>query len=91
MVFRAERGILFQESFAQGELFGEVTLGGTLTDPFLAGEVRALRGEVKLNDTISFTLRDSANLSNGSEERTVQSRATKRAGPLCVRRNLSPL
>lgn len=74
VVFRAERGILFQESFAQGELFGEVTLGGTLTDPFLAGEVRALRGEVKLNDTISFTLRDSANLSNGSEERTVQSR-----------------
>lgn len=74
LTIRAERGILFQENFAQGELFGEVTLGGTLSDPFLSGEVRSLRGEVALNDTISFTLRDSVALTEGNEERVMQSR-----------------
>jgi hypothetical protein len=74
VTIRAERGILFQENFAQGEVFGEVTLGGTLSDPFLAGEVRSLRGEVALNDTISFTLRDAVTLTEGNEERVMQSR-----------------
>jgi hypothetical protein len=51
----AERGILVQESLAQGELKGEVYLGGTYQDPFLTGEVQALWGSFRLWDSL-FTL-----------------------------------
>ncbi|WP_243027188.1 translocation/assembly module TamB domain-containing protein [Thermus albus] len=51
----AERGILVQESLAQGELKGEVFLGGSYGDPFLAGEVRSLWGSFRLWDSL-FTL-----------------------------------
>ncbi len=48
----AERGILVQESLAQGELKGEVFLGGSYGDPFLAGEVRSLWGSFRLWDSL---------------------------------------
>ncbi|ALJ91242.1 hypothetical protein TO73_1399 [Thermus aquaticus Y51MC23] len=51
----AERGVLVQERLAQGELKGEVYLGGTYQDPFLAGEVQALWGSFRLWDSL-FTL-----------------------------------
>ncbi|WP_448569062.1 translocation/assembly module TamB domain-containing protein, partial [Thermus sp.] len=51
----AERGILVQERLAQGELKGEVYLGGTYGDPFLTGEVQALWGSFRLWDSL-FTL-----------------------------------
>ncbi len=41
---RAERGVILQEALAQGELGGQVFLAGSAADPFLSGEVRALRG-----------------------------------------------
>ncbi|MCS7059485.1 MAG: translocation/assembly module TamB [Meiothermus sp.] len=55
--FRAERGVLIQESLVQGELAGEVYLGGSLADPYLSGEVVPLRGNFKLWDR-DFTVRD---------------------------------
>lgn len=57
ILFRAERGVLIQESLAQGELAGEVYLGGSLADPYLFGEVVPLRGNFKLWDR-DFTIRD---------------------------------
>ncbi|MCX7849784.1 translocation/assembly module TamB domain-containing protein, partial [Thermus sp.] len=51
----AERGVLVQESLVQGELKGEVFLGGTYADPFLVGEVGALWGNFRLWDSV-FTL-----------------------------------
>ncbi|TBH17389.1 translocation/assembly module TamB domain-containing protein [Thermus thermamylovorans] len=51
----AERGVLVQESLVQGELRGELFLGGTYADPFLAGEVEALWGSFRLLDSL-FTL-----------------------------------
>ncbi len=48
----AERGILVQESLAQGELKGEVYLGGTYQDPFLTGEVQALWGNFRLWESL---------------------------------------
>ncbi len=48
----AERGILVQESLAQGELRGEVYLGGTYQDPFLTGEVQALWGNFRLWESL---------------------------------------
>ncbi|WP_117236692.1 translocation/assembly module TamB domain-containing protein [Thermus sediminis] len=51
----AERGVLVQESLAQGELRGEVYLGGTYGDPFLTGTVEALWGSFRLWDSL-FTL-----------------------------------
>ncbi|GIW35325.1 translocation/assembly module TamB domain-containing protein [Meiothermus sp.] len=54
---RAERGILIQETLAQGELAGELFLNGDFTNPFLSGEVVALRGNFKLWDR-DFTIRD---------------------------------
>lgn len=65
----AERGILFQEALAQGELAGDVYLNGTLSDPFLSGEVRPLRGEVRLWNNV-FTLRESVP-DEGGEFRSV--------------------
>ncbi|WP_413217523.1 translocation/assembly module TamB domain-containing protein [Thermus oshimai] len=46
----AERGILVQESLAQGELKGEVYLEGPYADPYLVGEVRPLWGAFRLWD-----------------------------------------
>ena len=54
---RASRGILIQESLAQGELAGEVFLNGNLANPFLSGEVVPLRGSFKLWDR-DFTIKD---------------------------------
>ncbi|MCX7783229.1 MAG: translocation/assembly module TamB domain-containing protein, partial [Meiothermus sp.] len=54
---RAERGILIQETLAQGELGGEIFLNGDFTNPFLSGEVVPLRGNFKLWDR-DFTIRD---------------------------------
>ncbi|MCS7067614.1 MAG: translocation/assembly module TamB domain-containing protein [Meiothermus sp.] len=54
---RAERGILIQETLAQGELAGELFLNGDFTNPFLSGEVVPLRGNFKLWDR-DFTIRD---------------------------------
>jgi hypothetical protein len=51
----AERGVLVQERLAQGELKGEVYLGGTYQDPFLTGEVQVLWGSFRLWDSL-FTL-----------------------------------
>nr|WP_235187287.1 translocation/assembly module TamB domain-containing protein [Thermus caliditerrae] len=48
----AERGILVQESLVQGELRGEVFLGGSYADPYLAGEVGALWGNFRLWDSL---------------------------------------
>ncbi|WP_022798760.1 translocation/assembly module TamB domain-containing protein [Thermus islandicus] len=48
----AERGVLVQESLAQGELKGEVYLGGSYQDPFLTGTVQALWGNFRLWDTL---------------------------------------
>ncbi len=53
----AERGVLIQESLAQGELAGELFLNGDFTNPFLSGEVVPLRGNFKLWDR-DFTIRD---------------------------------
>ena len=44
----AEGGVVVNEPLAQGELAGEVFLAGTAADPYLAGEVRALRGNFLL-------------------------------------------
>ncbi len=44
----AAGGVVLNEPLAQGELGGEVFLGGTAGDPYLAGEVRALRGSFLL-------------------------------------------
>ncbi|MER3480243.1 MAG: translocation/assembly module TamB [Meiothermus sp.] len=65
----AERGILFQEALAQGELAGDVYLNGPLSDPFLSGEVHPLRGEVRLWNNI-FTLLPQVS-EGGSEFRSV--------------------
>jgi hypothetical protein len=54
---KAERGVLIQESLAQGELGGELFLNGDFTNPFLSGEVVPLRGSFKLWDR-DFTIRD---------------------------------
>ncbi|RDI94650.1 translocation/assembly module TamB [Meiothermus sp. QL-1] len=54
---RAERGVLIQESLAQGELAGEVYLSGSLLDPYLSGEVVPLRGSFRLWDR-DFVIRD---------------------------------
>ncbi|MFN4072177.1 MAG: translocation/assembly module TamB domain-containing protein [Thermus sp.] len=51
----AERGVLVQESLAQGELRGEVFLGGSYADPYLSGQVEALWGNFRLWDSL-FTL-----------------------------------
>ncbi|WP_093005474.1 translocation/assembly module TamB domain-containing protein [Thermus arciformis] len=48
----AERGVLVQESLAQGELKGEVYLGGSYQDPFLTGEVTPLWGNFRLWDSL---------------------------------------
>ncbi|WP_019551412.1 translocation/assembly module TamB domain-containing protein [Thermus scotoductus] len=55
----AERGVLVQESLAQGELKGEVFLGGSYTDPYLSGQVEALWGNFRLWDSL-FTLDSTA-------------------------------
>ncbi len=44
----ADGGVVLNEPLAQGELGGEVYLGGTAGDPYLVGEVRALRGSFLL-------------------------------------------
>lgn len=54
---RADRGILIQETLAQGELAGELFLNGDFNNPFLSGEVVPLRGNFKLWDR-DFTIRD---------------------------------
>lgn len=54
---RAERGVLIQESLAQGELAGELFLNGDFTNPFLSGEAVPLRGNFKLWDR-DFSIRD---------------------------------
>ncbi len=54
---KADRGILIQESLAQGELAGELFLNGDFTNPFLTGEVVPLRGNFKLWDR-DFVIRD---------------------------------
>ncbi len=54
---KAERGILIQESLAQGELAGELYLNGDFSNPFLSGEVVPLRGSFKLWDR-DFIIRD---------------------------------
>jgi len=41
-------GIIIQEPLAKGEGEGEVYLGGDLADPYLSGEVRAVRGDFLL-------------------------------------------
>ncbi len=41
-------GIIIQEPLAKGEGEGEVYLGGDLADPYLSGEVRAIRGDFLL-------------------------------------------
>ncbi len=41
-------GIIVQEPLAKGEGEGEVYLGGDLADPYLSGEVRAVRGDFLL-------------------------------------------
>ncbi|MGC8905528.1 translocation/assembly module TamB domain-containing protein, partial [Thermus sp.] len=48
----AERGVLVQESLAQGELKGEVYLGGSYQDPFLTGTVQALWGTSRLWESL---------------------------------------
>lgn len=48
----AERGVLVQESLAQGELKGEVFLGGSYADPYLSGQVEALWGNFRLWDSL---------------------------------------
>lgn len=54
---QAERGVLIQESLAQGELGGDLFLNGDFTNPFLSGEVVPLRGNFKLWDR-DFSIRD---------------------------------
>ncbi|WP_353512394.1 translocation/assembly module TamB domain-containing protein [Thermus sp. LT1-2-5] len=48
----AERGVLVQESLVQGEVGGEVYLGGPYQDPYLSGEARPLRGTFRLWDVL---------------------------------------
>lgn len=48
----AERGVLVQESLAQGELAGDLYLGGTYGDPYLSGEVWPLWGSFRLWDAL---------------------------------------
>ncbi|WP_281173168.1 translocation/assembly module TamB domain-containing protein [Thermus amyloliquefaciens] len=48
----AERGVLVQESLVQGELRGEVFLGGSYGDPYLSGQVEALWGNFRLWDSL---------------------------------------
>ncbi len=55
----AQKGVLVQESLAQGEFKGEVYLEGTHADPYLIGEVRPLWGGFRLWDTF-FNLDPSA-------------------------------
>lgn len=54
---KADRGIIIQESLAQGELAGEIFLNGDFSNPFLSGEVVPLRGSFRLWDR-DFTIRD---------------------------------
>lgn len=56
---KADRGIIIQETLAQGELAGELYLNGDLANPFLSGEVVPLRGSFRLWDR-DFTIRDRA-------------------------------
>jgi len=65
--FKADRGVIIQESLAQGELAGQVFLNGDLSNPFLSGEVVPIRGSFKLWDR-DFTIRD-----RSSEERSYAS------------------
>ncbi len=44
----AEGGVVVNEPLAQGELSGAVILAGSAADPYLTGEVRALRGSFLL-------------------------------------------
>jgi hypothetical protein len=61
---KADRGIIIQESLAQGELAGEIFLNGDFSNPFLSGEVVPLRGSFRLWDR-DFTIRD-----RGSDQRS---------------------
>ncbi|AEB12087.1 protein of unknown function DUF490 [Marinithermus hydrothermalis DSM 14884] len=47
---QAEGGVILQETLAQGELGGQVFLAGSAANPFLSGEVRALRGSFFLGE-----------------------------------------
>ncbi len=64
----ADRGILVQESLAQGELRGEVYLEGPYADPYLVGEAVPLWGSFKLWNTL-FTLDSSASYARFSQDR----------------------
>lgn len=48
----AEKGVLIQESLVQGEVGGELYLGGSYQDPYLSGEARPLRGSFRLWDVL---------------------------------------
>ncbi|GAA6762391.1 translocation/assembly module TamB domain-containing protein [Thermus hydrothermalis] len=48
----AERGVLIQESLVQGEVGGELYLGGSYQDPYLSGEAHPLRGSFRLWDVL---------------------------------------
>jgi hypothetical protein len=74
----AERGVLVQESLAQGELKGEVYLGGTYQDPFLTGEVQALWGSFRLWDSL-FTLDPGSSRLQFSPDRGLLPRFTLKA------------
>jgi len=74
----AERGILVQESLVQGELKGEVYLGGTYQDPFLTGEVQALWGSFRLWDSL-FTLDPASSRLPFSPDRGLLPRFTLKA------------
>jgi len=74
----AERGILVQERLAQGELKGEVYLGGTYQDPFLTGEVQALWGSFRLWDSL-FTLDPASSRLQFSPDRGLLPRFTLKA------------
>jgi hypothetical protein len=74
----AERGVLVQESLAQGELKGEVYLGGTYQDPFLTGEVQALWGSFRLWDSL-FTLDPASSRLQFSPDRGLLPRFTLKA------------
>jgi hypothetical protein len=74
----AERGVLVQESLAQGELKGDVYLGGTYQDPFLTGEVQALWGSFRLWDSL-FTLDPASSRLQFSPDRGLLPRFTLKA------------
>jgi len=74
----AERGVLVQERLAQGELKGEVYLGGTYQDPFLTGEVQALWGSFRLWDSL-FTLDPASSRLQFSPDRGLLPRFTLKA------------